>query len=776
MEPVRPPGSVQAGHPRPGAAERRGMPCPEPAGEDGPPPAGGAGARGLGPPGARRAGGSRGAGCGGADLAGACGEPARAGEEDALMPNLDRLFHARTVAVVGASPNGGYGRNVIENARAHGFRGELWPVNPRHREVAGLTCRPRLEDLPSPPDLVVIATPAATVPGLIAAAGSLGCGAAVVYAAGFAEAEDRVLQAEVRAAAAAHELPVVGPNCLGVAGFVDGFLPGWALLVRAGRRPGRVGAVLQSGQLANHLVGNHRGLELSYVVSCGNQAVLDAADFIGWLADDPATGVIAAVVEGARDPLRLVAAARRARAAGKPVVALKIGRSRLGAALARSHTGSMAGDDAVWRAVFRRAGAITVRDLDELTATCQLLAACVPHRMPTADGAAFMASSGGECGLAADLAAEADLPLPPLAPETVARLRAVLPPYASPQNPLDYTATGWGNPAIYEPAMRALADEAGVGLVASILDAPIGASEPTLARWEAMRQATARVRAGTGKPVLVVSTLSHYPPEIREPYERDGVVVLQGLAPAVRAVSHLLAFARAGLPDHPAAGEPDPEVVRMLARPLDEPAAKAILAGIGVSVPRSVVVRSGSDPVAAARRIGYPVVVKAVGVPHKSSHGGVVAGVGSDAELECAVAAVREGPRRAGFDVTCVLIEEMVAGAEFFIGAKGGDPPTVVFGLGGVNAEALADFALALAPVGPEEARAMAEGLRSARLLGSFRGRPPRDVGAVVDAVVRVSHLVARHRDRIAELDINPLIVREAGRGCVAADCLVVTR
>lgn len=688
------------------------------------------------------------------------------------MARLDRLFHARTVAVVGASPSGGYGTNTLENGRAFGYTGALYPVNPRHREILGLPCFPSLADLPQPPDLVVIATPAATVPGLISQAGTLGCGAAVVYAAGFAEAEEQALQAEVRAAAAERDLPVVGPNCLGVTGFVDGFLPGWALLTRARRRPGHVGAVLQSGQLANHLLGNHRGLELSYLVSCGNQAVLDVADFADWMAGDPATTVLALVVEGARDPMRLVAAARRARAAGKPVVVLKVGRSNLGAALARSHTGSLAGDDSVWQAIFRRGGAIAVHDLDELATTCRLLAACVPDRMPPAAGAAFMASSGGECGLAADLAADAGLRVPPLRPETVAHLKAILPSYASPQNPLDYTATGWGNPPLYEPAMRALANEPDVGLVATILDAPIGASETLLSRWDGMREAAARTRAATGKPIVVVSSLAHWPPEAREPYEQDGVIPLQGLAPSVRAIRHLFAFAEGSLPDHPEAAAPDPEVARLLAGALDEPAAKAVLARIGVAVPRSAVVTG--NPIPAARELGYPLVVKAVGVPHKSSHGGVVVGVASDEALIAAVAAVREGPRRAGFAVEAVLLEEMVRGVEFLIGARAGSPPTVVFGLGGVNTEALGDVAVEVAPVGPAEARAMTARLRSARLLGPFRGRGALDVDAVADAIVKVSQLIAAHGDRIAELDINPLLVRE--QGCVAADCLMVAR
>ena len=690
------------------------------------------------------------------------------------MARLDRLFHARTVAVVGASPSGGYGTNTLANARTLGYTGGLYPVNPRHREILGLPCFPSLADLPQPPDLVVIATPAATVPGLISQAGALGCGAAVVYAAGFAEAEEQSLQADVRAAAAEHDLPVVGPNCLGVTGFVDGFLPGWALLTRARRRPGRVGAVLQSGQLANHLLGNHRGLELSYLVSCGNQAVLDVADFADWMAGDPATTVLALVVEGARDPMRLVAAARRARATGKPVVVLKVGRSNLGAALARSHTGSLAGDDSVWQAIFRRAGAIAVHDLDELATTCRLLAACVPDHLPPATGAAFMASSGGECGLAADLAAEAGLRVPPLRPETVAHLKEILPSYASPQNPLDYTASGWGNPPIYEPAMRALAGEPDVGLVATILDAPIGASGPVLSRWDGMRQAAARTRAATGKPILVVSSLAHWPPEAREPYEQDGIIPLQGMAPSVRAIGHLFAFAAGRLPEHPEAGAPDPEVARLLAGPLDEPGAKAVLARIGVAVPRSAVVAGDADPVAAARALGYPLAVKAVGVPHKSSHGGVVVGVASDEALIAAVAAVREGPRRAGFTVEAVLLEEMARGVEFLIGARAGSPPTIVFGLGGVNTEALGDVAVEVAPVGPAEARAMTARLRSARLLGPFRGRGPLDVDAVADAIVRVSQLIAAHGDRIAELDINPLLVGE--RGCVAADCLIVAR
>jgi succinyl-CoA synthetase beta subunit len=210
----------------------------------------------------------------------------------------------------------------------------------------------------------------------------------------------------------------------------------------------------------------------------------------------------------------------------------------------------------------------------------------------------------------------------------------------------------------------------------------------------------------------------------------------------------------------------------MLAGTLDEPSAKAVLARMGIAVPRSA--RVTGDPLPAARAIGYPLVVKAVGIPHKSSHGGVVVGVASDEALLAAVAAVREGPRRAGFTVEAVLLEEMVAGVEFLIGAKAGNPPTVIFGLGGVNTEALDDIAVALAPVGLEEARAMTGRLRASRLLGPFRGRGALDVGAVAEAIVRVSQLIARHGDRLAEIDINPLLVGE--HGCVAADCLLVAR
>lgn len=721
---------------------------------------------------------------------------------------LDRLFRPRSVAVVGASPKGGYGLTTLRNMRGVGFEGRLYAVHPRLDEVDGVPAAPTLGDLPDVPDAIAVAVPAASVPGVLTDAAALGVGGAVVYASGFGELGDRgrVLQERLEVTSAG--LPVIGPNCLGLAAFRSrAALWGISLpYVHAGA-DGCVALAAQSGNMCLTAMMSGRLPSVAYGASLGNQVSLDVSDCLDYFLTDPQVRVIGLIIEGLPDLKRFRHLAERAARADVGVVALKVGRSARGVAAAVAHTGTLAGSDGAYDALFRQTGVIRVDDLDELIAVSALLAA--PHR-PAGTGLGVFASSGGECGLVADLAEQVGVAIVDPAPATRQRLAAVLPEYGQVGNPFDLTAGGWGQFDVYATASRALADDPEVDLVAFIGDSPTYSGSLEDAGWPAMVGGVGKTASEVDVPVALVTTTTDTSPELPELCRRSGVVFMAGIRPALRALQ--LAGDRAQRLQRTSVGRPaaegltadglaanglTPDGLGVVAPGaadrarallggrqgvLSESVSKQLLREYGVTVPEGDTAPDAETAAAIAARIGFPVVVKveAEGLAHKSDIGGVILGLADPDSVRGAVATVLErGVRAVGAAaVTGVRVErgaDLRDATELIVGGRNDRGSVVVLGAGGVLAELLADAATLLWPFTCADVEETLARLGVGRLLCGYRGAPPADLAAVVDVVLRVGRLLA-DLPEIAELDVNPLLCAGAGRGALALDALAVVR
>jgi len=689
------------------------------------------------------------------------------------LRNLKRALDPRHVVFVG----GQVLVSPIRQCQRAGFKGEIWVVNPKYPEIAGVACVKRLADLPEPPDVAYLAVPREMTVEMVGELARMGAGGAVCYAAGFAEVGGEGVPLQRALVAAAGDLAVVGPNCYGIINYVDGLRmfasdPGGERVERG------VALVMQSGNIALNVTMNQRSVPLSYVITAGNQAVLELADYVECFADDPKVTAIGLYVEGLADVPRFAAAARKAAANGKPIVALKAGHSELGGKLAMSHTGSLAGGDKLYDALFDRLGIARAHSLDGLLETTKLLGI---SGIPKGNRLVVFTCSGGDSLMTADRAQQVGVALPQFQPATRDAIRAQLPVFASVSNPLDYNTSLWGNRAALEACFSTAIDE---NADAAMLVIDFAAPEPE-SHEACMRAIDALVAAARkrNRPGMVTATLPELFPEAARAHAiAAGVAPLQGLDAAIDAFAAAARLGRRRAADSgttPAllALGPVDEARRMLS----EPDAKAALAAHGLKSPPSRV--EGREAAAdAAAALGFPVVVKLAlpALAHKTEAGAVKLGLGDKAAVAAAVdeiagnlARYKPGARAERF-----LVERQATGAiaELIVGVKR-DPQfglVLVVGAGGILVEMIEDAASLLLPVGRAEVETAIKNLRVAKLLGGYRGKPRGDLAAAIDAVMAVASYAEANRDRLVELDVNPLLVLPEGQGAVAVDALVV--
>jgi acetyl-CoA synthetase len=694
---------------------------------------------------------------------------------------LSRVLNPRSVAIVGATPRAGaFGERVLFNLGGYGGRIHL--VNARYERIGERPCHPSLAALPEPPDCVVITVARDAVEDVARDCVAAGAGGVIVFASGYAEtgkAERIAAQERLTALARESGMPIIGPNCIGISIFGSGaritFMPSGDV-----PPPGRgaIGIASQSGALGYALAqAADRGVPISHVLTSGNSCDFDMADAVAYLADDPACAAIALLFEGMRHPRRLMAAAERAWAAGKPVVACKLAVGEQGARAALSHTGSLAGTDAAYRAAFERAGVVLVDGFEALIETACFLAKAPP---PRARGVAVVATSGGAAIMAADKAEAHGVALPQ--PDAPARavLAARVPEFGSARNPCDVTAQVLNDPESLPACMTALLEDDHFG---ALIVPVVYAGPATIARVPLY----SRLARESGKPVCSVwlaewmegpgareSEADFFTPLFRS-MDRCFAAIAAWHARADRASA-----VRTLPPSTPAPVRAEAAALLAAARErtLGEREAKTVLSLYGVPVVGERLVTDAEGAVAAADALGYPVALKieSPDLPHKTEAGVVRLNLRDAAEVRDAfdivsrnAARVSPAPR-----ITGVLVQPMVpAGVELMIGARV-DPqfgPLIIVGFGGVLVEVLRDHAVGLAPVGREEALAMVLGLKGSEALRGFRGAAPVDLDALADIVVRVGMFVADHADVVAELDINPLIC--AGGRILAVDALI---
>jgi acyl-CoA synthetase (NDP forming) len=698
--------------------------------------------------------------------------------------DLAPLMKPGSVAVVGASPRMNRATRVITNLQRFGFGGRVFPINPRYTEIHGLPCYPDLASTPEAPDTVVVAIPAEQVPAILTAAVERGVRGAVVLSSGFGEAgpAGQARQAALERLATERGLLVCGPNCYGVFNIRLASCTFSADL----REPlaGEVALVSQSGgfshAIAEHLM-QQRRVGLSYIVSCGNQAGVTVEDYVEFLVDDEDTAVVGVFVEGFKQPAKLRQVAARARERRKPIVVLKVGRSENARQAMLAHTGSLAGTPEIIEALLRQSGIIQVTSLNEMLDTLALLPAARGVRR-AGWRTAVLSGLGGECGRVADVADREGVELPPLSPGSVEALRAVMPDFGNPRNPLDGTGAMYENAEIFPRLVDTLLRDDTVDVLAVNMRANV----PRPGGWAPSREFTralaGSVKAGTDRLVLCFGShaAGDLDGDVVGPLAEVGVPFLEATETAMQALRHardhhrFLARRVAAPAAHAVPALPAERGV------LGNAAAMRVLRELGIPLVEAVGAADAEAAVRAADRLGYPVALKvdSPDIAHKTEVGGVRVGCGDAASVRQAfgeiVTSVRAKAPAARVDG--VLVQRMIAGGtEMIVGIKS-DPlfgPAVVCGFGGIFVEVLRDVSLRVPPLSVDEAREMLGELRGAALLRGARGRPPADVAALADTLVRVAALAQAHRDRLRALDLNPLVVLDEGRGVVAVDWLI---
>ncbi|RIX84166.1 acetate--CoA ligase family protein [Acidovorax cavernicola] len=692
--------------------------------------------------------------------------------------SLSALFAPRSIAVVGASSNAQkIGGIPVDYQRRFGFAGALYPVNPNADRIQDLQAFPSLRAIGQPVDLAILAVPSALVDGALDDAIAAGVKGVVLFSSGFAEvgAEGAAAQARLGDKARAAGMRLIGPNCLGfmnVARHVYATFspaPGVGLV-----KPGRIGLVSQSGAFGAYAyaMARARGVGLSLWATTGNEADVQVADCLAWLAQDPGTDVIMAYMEGCRDGPRLRAALALAQAHGKPVVMVKVGRTALGAEAAASHTASLAGDDAVYDAVFRQYGVLRARNLTEFFDLAH--SAAVAGR-PRDRSIGLFTVSGGVGALMADDASAQGLDVQPLSEAAQDTLRSWV-PFAAPRNPVDITGQVTNDMTLMERTARVMLDDRGFASWMGFM-AAAGASD---AFWPVLRALVSSLREAYPDTLLAVSTL--LTPERRAELEAMRCLVFADPSDGIRTIAAL-----AGLkPAAAAVAAPASIKAALTLAPgtMSEPDALALLADAGVPVVAHRVVHSADEAAAAADALGEAVVVKIVSadIPHKSDVGGVALGLRGGAQARAAFERTRDRALTARPDARLdgALVARMLTGGVECIAGVHRDPvfgPVLMFGLGGIHVETLRDVSLRVLPVTRDDALAMVRELRAFAILNGARGRPPVDLGAIADALCALADFAQRAGDSLDSAEINPLIARpQAEGGCVAVDALVVGR
>ena len=692
---------------------------------------------------------------------------------------LDALFAPASVAIIGASSDQRrFGGRPIQYLMEAGFAGPIYPINPKRDEIQGLKAYPTIRDVPGPVDCAMLAVGTDVTQATLEECIAMGVKSAVLFGAGFSETGDagKALQQRLVDTARAGGIRLLGPNCMGLMNTHARFYATFASALEEGvPAPGRIAVASQSGGYGGYLMKHlfRRGLGISQWVTTGNEADVDIGDALYWMAGQEESDVLLAYIEGLRDADKLIAALDRARRNGKPVVMMKVGRTAAGSAAAASHTASLTGEDSVYDAVFDRYGVHRARTTDELLDIAYALS---KGQLPKGQRVGVISISGGVGVQIADFVSDAGLEMGTVPQATQAALKALV-PHCSPANPIDMTGLVTTNHDIMEKTLDAVF--AAKAFDATLIFLGIAGAAPSMAR--PLQQAIANAHARAPDQLLFVSVTAD--PEMVREYDAKGMLAFEDPSRAIVALAALNGFRETfarPAPDRPAVAAVPPLGLR---GKINEAKAKALLAEAGVPSPREALVATPEAAAAQAAAIGFPVAVKVVSgdILHKTEVGGVALGLASAEAVHDAVAHMAATiPIRLPYaKIDGYLVSEMIAGGvETIVGIHQDEAfgPVVTFGLGGTLVELIRDTVCALAPVSEAEAAAMIARLKTAPLLTGWRGSPRHDVAALAKAIAGLSMLAVRHRDEIATIEVNPLVVRTEGAGVVALDAVIETR
>lgn len=695
---------------------------------------------------------------------------------------LARMLNPSSIAVIGASARpGAFGERVVGNLV--GFQGRIHLVNARYTEIGDRPCYPSVGALAESPDVAVIAVAREAVEQVVQDCIGAGVGGMIVFASGYSETgrAERIAQQErLVALARTAGIPLIGPNCIGTVNFrLRSRITFMPFAEMPPPRDRSIGIISQSGALGFSLEqAMHRGMSICNVLTSGNSADVDMADFVAYLAEEEKCGAIALLFEGMADPIRLMEACEHALAHDRPVIVCKLAVGETGARAAMSHTGSLAGSQAAYRAAFQRAGAVMVDNFEHLMETASFF---TKVSAPKARGVAVLASSGGAAIMAADKADlhGLELPQPSLAARAV--LEARIPEFGSTRNPFDVTAQVINDTACIPDCATALMDDPAYGalIVPVVFSSPLGVQR--IPFWT-------ELAATSGKAVIQVWATDWLEgPTSREIEDTGNVVLFRSMDRAFACLdawhrrADLLAMPSADIPRpvDAAARAASRRLLEQAGRTLTEREAKAVLALYGIPVVQEQLAHSADEAAEMAASLGLPVVLKVESpdLPHKTEAGVIRLNLRSTDEVRAGYRAVMENARKVSPPpaINGVLVQPMVAsGTEMMIGGRV-DPlfgPLIVVGLGGVMVELLHDTAVGLAPVSPAQAQGLITALKGQAMLSGFRGAAPVDQPALANLVCRVAQFIADNADLVTEIDVNPVIC--SGARMLAVDALIV--
>lgn len=706
-----------------------------------------------------------------------------------MRTDLERFFNPRSIAIIGASRDlGTISGQPLKFLKSHRYAGALYPVNPRYEEVAGVKCYAKLADVPDIPELALILVNASRVTDVLRQCGEKGVPYAIIFSSGFSEVGGGGvdLQRELMAIAREFDIGVIGPNCQGMINIADRVFAGFGSVFNADYEPGAVSMVSQSGGFGfsvMNLSSKEGGLAFRQMVTTGNEIGVSTLDFIEYFIRDPQTDLIAAYVEGLKDARRLIGVGRKALDSGKPLLIWKVGNTEQGQRAAASHTANLGGAMALYKAAFQQAGILQVEDVQDVIDYGRAFRC---GRLPQGNRLAIITISGGAGILMTDECIGRGMQLAQLSPDTLARLREFVPSFGSLLNPVDVTAAIFNDLSLINRTLQTIIDDPNVDCVAMInasLQGEIAAriaseivavakqtEKPLLLAWSARDAVAPEAYA-----LLDAARIPHYKSPVRC---GRALAALSWYAEAQRRLQ--IVRAEAPLVLRSAAAR---EALAGQKNDVTEHRAKRVLAEYGIPVTREALATTKAQALAAAQRIGYPVTLKiqSPDISHKTEARAVALGISNDEALARAYDAVIANALayRPGAQIDGVLVQEMVTGGVEAIVGIVNDPlfgPAVMCGLGGVFAEMLKDVTFRLAPVTRSAAHEMISELKGHAVLAGARGKPPADVEALADVLVRLSALALDLEEHLAELDINPLFVMEKGRGVKAADALIRPR
>jgi acyl-CoA synthetase (NDP forming) len=703
-----------------------------------------------------------------------------------VVGQIKSILSPKSVAIVGASADfSKFTGRTLKYLLKHGYKGRIYPINPKYREMAGLQCFPSIEALPEPVDTAFIQIPSKGVASVIKECVSKGIRGVIVHSAGLAETgeEGKRKEREIKGMIDGTALRIVGPNTAGVANIVEKVIltpvVGYELDELT---PGRIGLVSQSGGLTGALLtrAEARGIGFSYIISTGNEMDLEASDYMRFLIHDPHTDVIAVFLEGIRNVEKFYGAVDLAHEKEKPILVLKVGRAEVGSRAAASHTGALTGSDAVYDAVFKQRGIVRLEALEDLFEVSSLFS---KHKPPKGTRIGMLTTTGGGATILADACGVLGFNFPKPSEETVRVSSQWLPDFASTANPLDVTMSGVGGG--YSKSLDLFLRDENFDIVIAVVGTsaqfePEMGVKPILERDKTI-----------DKPV--VSFLNPNAEKALKLLEGDEIPTFRTPEACARALKYLVDYGRF-LEKHPmvkAAPSRGPledlaRIKKFLDSPqrtLDEYRSKLILAHYDIPIVREEVATSLEEALAIAREIGLPVVLKVLSpdILHKTEARVVRLDIISEEDVKKAYGEILENARAYKPDATIhgILVQEMVCGGTEVIVGMSHDPqfgPTVMFGLGGIFVEVYRDVSLRVVPLTRADAEEMIDEVKGSALLEGYRGRQKGDVEGIIDVILKVSRLAMDLGEEVRELDINPLIVLGEGRGVKAADALIVKK